>query len=198
MEIYNNDIHSLTEHIKIGEVSAFEKLYEIMSRKVFRYAFSFLANKEDAEEIMHDVFLKVWEEKGKLNTDKSIERFIYTITRNATFDRIRKYNRKNSRLREYFQTNQQKVMEYPDEQYDGKELEQLIFEIISHMPPRQRRIFELNRIQGMSSKSISEYLGITPSAVDKQMHKALQSLREELEKRKIPLSLILFITFMFS
>ncbi|MGF1636139.1 MAG: RNA polymerase sigma-70 factor [Cyclobacteriaceae bacterium] len=186
-----SDIAILTGQIKSGDLHAFEKLYHLMSRKVFRYAFSFIACNEEAEEIMQDVFLKIWDRRQELKEDTSIDNFIYTIARNATLDRIRRFSNENARIKEYFLLNNGQSIEHPYEQHYGKELEKLIVELIAEMPPRRKHIFELHRFQGMSYKAISEYLNITPAAVEKQISKALQNLREGLQKHKVAISIII-------
>lgn len=184
------DIANLTAQIKSGDLHAFEKLYHTMSRKVFRYANSFIASNEEAEEIMQDVFLKIWDRRLDLREDTSMDSFIFTIARNATLDRIRKYSNENARIKEYFILNNGQSIEHPYEQQYGKELEKLILELIAEMPPRRKHIFELHRFQGMSYNAISEYLNISPAAVEKQISKALQNLREGLLKHKVAISLI--------
>lgn len=190
--IYFDD---LSRGIKAGDIGSFERLYRLMGRKIFLYAYSFLPCREDAEEIVHDVFIKIWEGRFRLNDNKSLQSYIYTIAKNATLDKIRKYNVDQLNLVNYFKNNQMHDFEV-DEQQNAKLLE-LVRELVEGMPYQRRKVFKLNKFDGMSQKSISEYLNISQGTVEKHISKAIQYLKDELEKKNVSILalpiLVLFI-----
>ena len=184
----------LSPKIKEGDIGAFEELYKTMSSRIYKFAYSFVVCKEDAEEIMNDVFLKLWNSRNTIDEHKSLQSFLFTITRNATLDKLRKYSAEHVNLTAYF-------LDSPTEEYNpvenhifSEELNGLVTSLINEMPPQRKRIFELNRFEGMSQRAISDYLNLSQGTVEKQISKALNFLKHELQKRSIPVSSIVLAT----
>lgn len=184
-------LNDLTGEIRSGDIDSFEKLYRMMGEKVYRYAYSFLPCREDAEEIVHDVFIKIWEKRHTLKDNKSLQAFLYTITKNLTLDKIRKYSVDTVNLEQYFQN--EKSVEAFDEGGPSDKLIELVNQLVEEMPYQRKKIFKLNKFEGMSQKSISEYLNISQGTVEKHISKAYRFLKEELDKRQISTYAIFFI-----
>jgi len=173
----------LSRGIKAGDIGSFERLYRLMGRKIFLYAYSFLPCREDAEEIVHDVFIKIWEGRSRLNDSKSLQAYIYTIAKNATLDKIRKYNVDQLNLSNYFRESE--MVDFETDEPLNSQLLDLVRELVEEMPYQRRKVFKLNKFDGMSQKSISEYLNISQGTVEKHISKALQYLKDELGKRNV-------------
>lgn len=186
----------LSKGIRAGDLGSFEKLYRVMGRKIYQYAYSFLPCREDAEEIVHDVFIKIWQGRSRLNDNKSLQAYIYTIAKNATLDKIRKYNVDQLNLQGYYKTAGQPETDH-DELLNARLLD-LVRALVEEMPYQRRKVFKLNKFEGMSQKSISEYLNISQGTVEKHISKALQYLKDELGKRNVSVfSLAFLVWFIF-
>lgn len=182
-------LEDLSRRIKLGDPEAFALLYKKMSRKIYSYVYSFVLSKEDAEEIMHDVFLKVWDKRASIKEERSFQAFIYTIAKNTTLDKIRKYSVDNINLQKYF-TEQDAGVDTSEDEEEVNQLLNQVHLLVEEMPFQRRKVFKLNRFEGMSQRSISEYLEISQGTVEKHISKAMQFLKEELRKRSIPTTLL--------
>ena len=83
------DLRHVLERFKEGDRSAFEQIYLEYSPRIYRFAKRYTCNKEDAEEIVQDVFLKLWDIRNTLNLTQNFDSFLFTVTRNLLFDRHR-------------------------------------------------------------------------------------------------------------
>ena len=77
---------------KKGEKSAFRELFNLYGPRIYRFALAYLKNKPDAEELMQDVFLKIWEKRDHLDPAKNVKAYIFKIAVNCIYDNIRKKN----------------------------------------------------------------------------------------------------------
>ena len=195
MKERDSHIDRLAQDIKNGDVKAFRELYQLMSDRIFRYAYSFVLSREEAEEIMHDVFLRVWDKRSEIHPYKSFSSFLFTITKNLTLDRIRHYSMTLAHLQKYFKAEEKKPQNAVEQKVLYNELSQTIEEIIDSMPDRRKKVYLLSRNEGMTNKAIAESLHISVTAVEKHIRLAMNTLRFELKKREWPLILIFFLLF---
>lgn len=166
----------LLKQLAKGDSCAFKKLYNHYHQDVYAYGFSMLKSKENAEEIVQDVFLKVWKNRRVLRLDTSFKSYIFTITRNTCLNLIVKLKNdkrlKSSILEKYHEnlnTTEAKILDAEYARVKNKIFEQL--------PPRRKLIFELSRNEGLSYADISDKLGISISTVKGQMNKSLEFIR---------------------
>ncbi|MCC5931129.1 MAG: RNA polymerase sigma-70 factor [Cyclobacteriaceae bacterium] len=192
----HQDIEAFKVKIKAGCLLSFNLLFRKLSHKVFQFSYSFLHCREEAEEIMQDVFLKVWESKHLLNESKSLYSYIYVIAKNATLDKIRKNKSQSLHLHRYFDLHEDQFIALPEFQQELSDTTLVIQKILSDMPAARKRVFELSRYQGMSNSSIAEYLSISVKTVEKQISKALQELKEKLKNNEIEVCILLTISFL--
>jgi len=189
----HND-HSLVQLLQKGNVAAFDSLFKVYSPKLYGFALKYFKNELDAEELVQEVFVKVWENRLALKSELSFKSYLFTIALNQ----IRKhFNKKATSLRYLeslrnepeFSENQ----EINDENYDSA-LQQINL-IIGQMPPRRREIFTKSKLEGKSSKEIAVELNISAGTVDNQVSEALRFIRSRLNSENISLLLfaVLFI-----
>lgn len=159
---------------------AFKYLFDAYKNDVYAYAHSFLNRKEYAEEIVQEVFLKVWIHREDLDPDLSFKAYLFTITRNLTFNFLRKAAHHRKLKEEVFcriPTSTNSVEMYIME----AEMERIKREAIDLLPPGRKRIFEMSRFEGKSYEEISNELGISLSTVKNQMSKSLNTIRDFLK-----------------
>ena len=182
------------KQFKADDMSAFDIIYRKYSKKLYRFAYSIVKVKPDAEGIVHEVFIKVWEKRNKIDEYLSFESYLFTITYNTTISFIRK-KVKESKYIEHLKSIQNPSIQsniIPEIEY--KELKEKSEKIIDLLPSRQKQIFKLNREEGLTYKEIAAKLNISINTVETHMERALKSIRKKLGDVSIVL-LILYYLF---
>lgn len=168
--------------LKNGSTSALKKIYQFYGNKIFHFINSYTRNREISEELVQDIFIKLWNYREKLETSKSIKSFIYAIAKNHVIDFIRKPDVK---IFSIDSVHEQRLTEgnMGEESLIFAEEEKIIFEAMASLSPRKRQIFELNRIENLTYKQIAERLGISVSAVEKSISSALKDIKNHISKK---------------
>ncbi len=181
----------LIRDFKKGDSRAFEKLFQKYHKKLYAFLFNLLHSKEDAEEIVQETFIKIWEKREDFIDGYSFHSFLFTIAKNAFLNLNRK---KINRV--VFEERLNFLEEISSGRTDDyilfKETKEIITTIIEGLPPKRKEIFLLRKIEGLSRKEIAEELNISISTVDNQLMKANIYLKDELKKYSL-LLLILFL-----
>jgi RNA polymerase sigma-70 factor (ECF subfamily) len=165
----------LVRELMLGNENAFQKLFNTYRNDVYAYSISMLKNKELAEEIVQDVFLNIWQHRVRLNPDLSFKSYVFTITRNQTFNLISKVANNHKLKEEVFYKSQKSYSPIEDELAEA-DYEIIKNHAIEKLPPRRKIIFKMSRNQDMSYEEISKELNISVSTVKGQMSKALASI----------------------
>lgn len=183
------DDNGLVKLLQKGNVLAFDSLFQGYSPKLYGFALKYLKNETDAEELVQEVFVTVWENRQTLKSELSFKSYLFTIALN----RIRKHFNKMATSLRYLET-----LNYESEVTDSQLIQdnyesvlQRINLIIERMPQRRREIFVKSKLEGMSSKEIAVELDITTGTVDNQVSDALRFIRNQLKKEDI--ALLLFV-----
>jgi RNA polymerase sigma-70 factor (family 1) len=180
MDINENEI-LLIRAFKNGDQKAFEKLFERYHKKLYAYLMRLLDSKEDAEEIVQESFIKIWEKREEFIEGYSFNAFLFTIAKNTFLNFTReKVNRRV--FEDHFQLINEVESGKTDDYVIFKETREIIRLIIEGMPPRRREVFMMRKVEGLSRKEISEKLGISVITVDSQLLKANTYLKDELKK----------------
>lgn len=163
-----------------GSEKAFSALFNAFCNDVYAYSFSMLKNKVLAEEIVQEVFLNIWLHRDRLNPDLSFKSYVFTITRNLTFNLISKVANSHKLKEEVFYVSQKSYSPIEDiiAEADYDLIKNKAMELL---PPKRRIIFEMSRNKEMSYEEISKELNISVSTVKGQMSKALADIRTFLQ-----------------
>ncbi|WP_228455040.1 RNA polymerase sigma factor [Polaribacter haliotis] len=173
-----------------GNQTAFSQLIDEFQQKVFGTCISFVPNKEDAEDIVQEVFLEVFKSISKFKGDSKLSTWIYKIATNKCLEFIRK---KNSKKRFAFmqtilgneipvdKTSYFTEINHPGIILENKEKSDIIFKAINTLPENQRVVFTLAKIDGKSYQEIVEITGKSLSSVESIMFRAKKALQEKLE-----------------
>ena len=191
----SNTDQRLVESLKKGDLFAFDQLFEKYSKKLYYFAKGYLDSKEDAEGLVQEVFLKIWEKRKELKEHLSFNAFLYTVTFNA----IRKYFRKKTRERKYLDYYLENYDETHNETVVNIEyhnLRELADKAIEKLPEKRKMIYLLNRHEGFTNEEIANRLKISKKTVENQMTHALKFLREKLGKETM-LSILFYYLFIF-
>ncbi|MEG2228239.1 MAG: RNA polymerase sigma-70 factor [Odoribacter sp.] len=186
----------INQPLKRGDISYFEYLYKTYFRKSVFYATQYLRDEEEAREVAQETFITLWEKRGEINNELSIQAYILTITRNKCLNLLRK----KIATRKYADTleareNRENYKALSDESANPlhlKELEQLIQETMIEMPEKMKTVFRMNRDEELTYPEIAERLGVSVKTVEYRISKALLLFREKL-KDYLPLFLLYMI-----
>ncbi|HUP12886.1 MAG TPA: RNA polymerase sigma-70 factor, partial [Niastella sp.] len=177
--------------VAAGDVNAFNELFRLYWDNIYSIAFSITKSKVVAEEIVQDVFLKVWLKRDQLAEVKNFDNYLFIIARNHIYNQLRV-------KAVQFTADDDEVSETPEKQLYLKETVQIITEAVKRLPKQQRTIFELSRNEGLDHAAIANRLNLSRLTVKTHMNKALHSIRGYLLRHNIvisllPLSLLTFV-----
>jgi RNA polymerase sigma-70 factor, ECF subfamily len=180
--------------LKRGEKKAFVVLFENYSQKIFRFANAYLKCREDAEEVVQEVFIKIWERRGEIKEDLSLNSFLFTIAYNITLNIIRKRKNGVKAIAMHVQKSP-KSHEHVEQELLDAEYAESARVAIAALPPQRRRIYTLSREHHLTYKEIGEQLHISPRTVEVHMLQALKDIRKHLVR--LGISLLAFIVIDF-
>lgn len=178
----------LFENIRNGDVRAYETVFRKYYQALVNYAFSMLKDKEESEEIVQHVFVNVWHKRGEITIQTSLQAYLYRAVNNQCLNKIRHLKVRENHKNEVAYSSET-YYEHTAEELISKELKNKIHASLEKLPERCREVFELSRFEGMSYAEIADTLGVSVKAVEKQMSKALKTMRLELAEY-LPLILL--------
>ncbi|MGV8138831.1 MAG: RNA polymerase sigma factor [Mangrovibacterium sp.] len=178
--------------LKKGDMVAFDTIYERYCKRLYAFVLKYVKQKEDTEEIVQEVFIKIWEAREKINLYASFESFLFTIAYNSTISLLRK-KVNETKYFDYLKTvsrvNQPEVI---NEIY-YRDIQARIQELLSQLTPRQREIFKLSREEGLSHSEIAVKLNISVRTVKNQMATALAFLKSKIDNSLMINALFFFL-----
>lgn len=170
----------LLASIKHGNKDAFTLLFQRYSGQFYNIAFKYTANKKDAEDIVQEVFTRVWIHRGRLNHYLPIIPYLVKIGKHLIFNQSKK-RLYHTAYKKYFISSKNIEDFQTDETVFLDELENLINKEVECFPPKRKEIYKLSREQGLTTKEIASRMNITTSTVENHINKALKMLRQRLE-----------------
>jgi RNA polymerase sigma-70 factor (family 1) len=174
----NSDQSKLLYELSQGNELAFTKLYNEYKNVVFSTALKITKSRILAEEVVQDVFLKIWQNHKNLTEITNIENYLFIISRNHIFDMIKKIARDTSLVVDsnYKNTSTNDTEDaIKDDQYNI-----ILNQIVDQLPPQQQKIYKMAKWDGLSHQKIGEDLGISTETVKKHMAQALKFVRTKI------------------
>lgn len=179
----------LVKALKKGDLNAFEELFFKYNKKLYYFAKGYLGSNEDAEGLVQEVFIKIWEKREDIKEYLSFNSYIFTITYKA----ILKHFRTKSREKKYLD---QFLSDFRDEsnetsiRVEYNNLLELANIAIEKLPAKRKLVYKLSRMEGLTNQEISQQLQISKRTVETHIQHALKFLRETINKDS--LSVLLF------
>ena len=167
----------LLNQIVDGNASAFRVLYERYQGKVFLFALRLTKSKSEAEEIVQEVFVKLWERRSGINIEKNFNAYILTITRNLVIDILKKAARDKT-VQEKIYENMLKMQSASVDLLIHKETERLHRLAIENLSPKRKVVYMLSREEELTYEEIAKKLNVSRNTVRNQMSESLKSIRE--------------------
>jgi RNA polymerase sigma-70 factor (ECF subfamily) len=187
------DESSLVINLSKGNIISFNTLYYEYSGRIYSFALGYLKSKVEAEEVVQEVFTKIWEKRAELKEGLSFKSYLFTIT----FNMIKKHFRTKALILKYLKSETKDDVDLQTSQsvtYDS--LYQYITELVNQLPDRRKIIFIKSRFDELSIKEIAEELGISHKTVENQLTIALKFIRNSINKENLPA--ILFLSLFIS
>jgi len=160
----------------VCEEQVFSSLFKTNSKTVFNYIYYKFGNEEKAYDVVQEAFVKLWENCAKVSPEKA-KSYVYTVANNLYLNVIKA---EKVRLK-YAKKSNDTSYESPEFLLEEKEYKEKLDKALNSLPENQRTTFLLNRIDGKKYAEIAEMEGVSVKAIEKRMHLALKSLREQIE-----------------
>ncbi|PKP00817.1 MAG: RNA polymerase sigma-70 factor [Bacteroidetes bacterium HGW-Bacteroidetes-9] len=166
--------------LKQGDEKVFESVFREFYTPLCIHARRYLIDPEVAEEVVQDMFFKMWDRRDSLAITTSLAAYLYKSVTNHSLNHL-KYQSHSRKYKEYvgFQTDGYDAVSAHDALVHA-DLEKQLIGLVKSMPERRRMIFEMSRLEGLRYSDIAEKLGISIKTVEIQMSKALEFMRENL------------------
>jgi RNA polymerase sigma-70 factor (ECF subfamily) len=187
--------NELIEKLRNGDVEAFDQVYQRYAGRLYAFSMKYLKSKEEAEELVQSVFLKVWENQKKLKKETSFKSYLFTIAYNEICNIFR---------RRKYQLNFLANLSFKSSEASGETEEQIDFvfkkeqvdQIIAQLPEKHRTVFLKSRKEGKSTKEISDELQLSKGTVDNYISESLKFIRTNLKDRHF--STLIFVSLFFA
>ena len=163
------------------DLEAFQNRVLPVKNKLFRFALRFLANEEEAKDIVQEVFIRVWNGRDQMSQVENWEAWCMRITKNLSLDRLRLISRKQTRpIEESYNLQEDRLTPY--ESTEIGESMQKVTQIIAALPEKQRQVIHLRDVEGYSYQEICEILELDMNQVKVNLFRARTAVREKLIK----------------
>lgn len=169
----------LVDLLKQDDEAAFTEIYHRYAEKLVGFASSKLYNLDDPRDIIHDLFVKLWEERKLLKVDRSLEAYLFTLVRYRVIDKIRK-NITHEDYSEMVLALHTSLGSEIEQQIAAKELKQRLGNSLEELSPRVKEIYHLSREEHLSIPEIANKLQLSEQTVKNQLTSALKHLRRAL------------------
>ena len=179
-------------YLKKGNANAYAYLVDTYNHKLCLYANSLMNNVPLSEDIVQNIFIRVWERRDNLKTNFSIKSYLYKSVYNACINEYKR-NQSATALEKKYIDELDRIIEDKDEDTLEK-LTGLVKEAIQELPPKCKEIFLLSKKEGLTNIEISEYLNISKNTIERQINIAFSKIRKNVGNKT---DIILFLLFGF-
>jgi RNA polymerase sigma-70 factor (family 1) len=180
----SSDDRMLLAQMSAGEAHAFAALFSRYYDALCAFANGYTASRSEAEEVVEDVFVRLWELREHLEVRASLKSYLYTATRNRALNRLRDQRAEGRRLEEARFDSAPPGMGQPkpslEEEMQATEFARAVARAVEQLPPRTRQVFLLHRQHGLTYAEIATALEISPKTVENLLGRALKHLRAHL------------------
>lgn len=173
----NDDIKELQKKIAVeGDQQAFGQLYMAYMPNLLQFAQSIIKNRELAEEIVSDVFIKIWQNRARLNDIENFRLYLYKSVKNTSFNYLSRHFRKNTVSLDEMSLTISTLTYNPEQLMITSEVVNKINNTIKLLPPRCKLIFKLVKEDGLKYMEIAQLLNISVKTIDSQMSIAVKKI----------------------
>lgn len=179
--IYNPDCElELIQRAAEGNREAYAVIYRHYLPRLYKYLYDITRNKEDSEEILQDIFLKLWEKKEDLIEVKALSGYLFSIARNKLMNRY-DHQKVERKAIDYITHHKPEARSVTEDHYTYTQYSEVVQRAINALPPKRRQVFEMSTQQELSHDEIARQMNISKSMVKKQLYAANNYVKEYLQ-----------------
>lgn len=167
-----------------GNQRKFRQLMELTSDELFHFALSFIRNKEVAEEIVSDVYVKIWNNRSELHQIQNLKSYLFISVKNGCLSHLRKKRNEKIVLLDEYSDFQFLPVSGPENDLIDREVIKEIHKAIENLPPKCRMAFTLAKINGLKHKEIAEVMNVSEKTVNNHLVSAVKKITEMLGVKK--------------
>jgi RNA polymerase sigma-70 factor (family 1) len=167
------------------DMAAYKELYLLMFDRLFHFSYSFVKSKQVAQEIVSDVFIKLWQIRSQLSTIDNLKPYLFSITKNFSLNYLAKASNNLSIQLDDIDLDEidiASVIEFtnPEDLFISKETIKNVMQAIQNLPPQCRMIFSLVKVDGLKYKEVAKLLNISVFTVRNQVAIATKKIEDAL------------------
>lgn len=174
-ELHRNEHLSLTD-LKSGGQGSFNYFYEKYSLQLYRKLLKMVQVDVIAEELLQDLFMKIWEKRDQIDPEQPFKAYLYRIAERIVYDYFRKLARE-AKANNFIMANSSEIYEQFDNGGLEAEMRSKVQHAIARLPEQQRIVFNLCKIEGKSYKEVSILLGITTGTINTHITRATKTIK---------------------
>lgn len=175
--------------LKNGSYKAFERIYEMYAKRLFAYSVQFTKSQEESEEIVQDVFMRLWTNRAKIRQEDTLRSLLFIMTKHYLINAFRtKINQPE--YEEYIQYINERSVDDASCQLEYQEFVAKFRAILKTLPETQQKVITLSKIEQFSNKEIADKLSLSEQTVKNQLSLGLKTLKEKLGSLGIYLMLL--------
>lgn len=174
-------LRELTDKIAYrDDTVAYKELFLLYHKRLLNFSMTITHSKESAEEVVSDVFMKIWSNRKTLPTIENLHLYIYIVTKNFSINRLLKEKKENTFSLDQVEIDIKNIYADPEELMITAEMQKRIQAAIQALPPKCQLIFKLIREDGLKYKEVAELLNLSLKTVENQMTIALKKISESI------------------
>lgn len=179
--------------LRQGDRNAFDELYYRYVPRLLSFSRTFIKDKEEAEEAVQEIFIRIWEKRSLLDDNKSFKAYLFQSIKHyfLNYIRDRRKSYQLSEIPESLHPSKETILE----ELNYRELEQAALDLIASLPKVQQEVFTLSRIEGMSNGEIADKLNLSKRTVEHHIYLSLKFLKSRLEQKASIYSSLLLLFF---
>ncbi len=170
------DEKELLIQLREGSCQALDYFYHQYSLRIYRKLLKMVRVEVIAEELMQDVFVRIWDKRHGIDPDQSFKSYLYTIAQNLVYDLYRKVAREE-KLQGIIKSANSELYMHVEEDLFLKETSEMLNKAINNLPSQQKLVFTLCKLEGKSYEDASVALGISTSTINGHIVKATRSVK---------------------
>lgn len=171
------DENKILTQIASGDTNAFKQLFEFYYSQLQSFAYTYLEDKAEVDDTLQQCFIKLWEKREQYRGKDSVKAYLYSSVRNNCLNKIR---HKSVVEKSAEELALESIFAESYSQETDNSLNELLKKGVDQLPDKNKEVVQLRFYSGMSTKEVSEELGITPRTVETHVSKALRFLRDML------------------
>lgn len=176
--IHNEKV--LFQQIASGDTEAFRQIFDLYKKQLYSTAIKLTKSQLSSEEITQEVFISLWISRARLANVENPGGYIFRILFNQVSTYLKKESNWERIIRDAIKLNMSSV-NATQQAVDANESQRRINEVVENLPPQQKAVYQLSRLQGLKNDEIATALNISPNTVKAHLSKALETLRTHLK-----------------